>query len=139
MPVINPNTETDLFQRLTNLEAAVFPAGINNGLPVTVYSGAADAITIPGTAILARSGAVDAATLAAPVALQDDGKMLRIFNGTTQANTVTTPSGKILDGTSSAKDKITFAAYAGGCITLFAYAGYWYVIDTPLNATLSAV
>jgi hypothetical protein len=146
---VNANVETDLFTRLANLEAACFAAGLNNGTaspvfqgtvqtPPVVYSAAADQIAYPGTAILARSGNVDAALLATPTPGTDDGKLLRVFNGAAQLNTVTTASGKILDGTGTPKDQLQFAAQLGGCCTLQAYGGYWYVVDTPLHCTLAA-
>ncbi len=66
------NVETDLFTRLTYLEAACFANGVNNGTqdpafqgtiqsPVTSIHGCGLAIAYPGVAILARSGACQAA------------------------------------------------------------------------------
>jgi hypothetical protein len=97
-------------------------------LQAFVYTGAADAIAYPGTALINRSGAVDACTLATPTPGTDDGKVIRIVNGAAYANKVTTAANKINDGTSSTKDTITFAAYAGASIKLMAYNGMWYVI-----------
>lgn len=145
-PAVNPNNETDFFARLSYLEAACFPQA-NNTLPpafqgsvqnaITLYTGATDALAYPGTAMLAHSGAVDQATLATPVAGTDDGKVIRIFNGNGYANTVTTASTCIVDGTGANKHIITFAADQGGCITLEAYNGTWLVRGTPLNAGLT--
>lgn len=115
-----------------------FPYGVENGL-ITVYTGAADAIAFPGTAVLNRAGAVDAATLATPVAGDslgilnldgDDDKILHIINGATQANTVTAASGKIQDGTVTPKTTITFAAFVGANILLKAYNGFWVVLSS---------
>jgi hypothetical protein len=145
---VNPNVETDLFTRLQLMEAACFQNGVNNGTqspmfqgtvqqPNAVYSGTADAMAYPGTAIILGSSQVDACTLATPTPGTDDGKYLRIISISGYAHTVTTAAGKIIDGSSSTKHKITFAGNVGGSIELMAYQGLWYVIATPLNATLS--
>ena len=123
-----------------------FPYGVENG-PLAVYTGAADAVLFPGTAILKRASAVDSATLATPVAGRDyetstapgdDDKFLHIINGAAEANTVTTAAGKILDGTATPKDTITFAADIGAQILLKAYNGFWIVVSST-GVTLTEV
>lgn len=132
----------DLPTRIANLETATFvqpltiPGASKNIL--TPYTGATDAIAYPGVALINTAG-VDACTLATPVAGLDDGKLLKIVAGSANAHTVTTAAHKIIDGSSTSKDTITFAGNNGGSIELMAYNGLWYVISTPLNATLSEV
>lgn len=126
-------------------ELTRFPYGVENG-QLTIYTGAADALAYPGTAVINRTGAVDSATLATPTAGQgygipapgDDEKELHIINGAAEANTVTTAAGKILDGTNTPKDTITFAAYVGANIKLKAYNGFWIVMSSE-GVTLTAV
>jgi hypothetical protein len=104
---------------------------------VVTYTGSADALAYPGSALLSPASGVDAATLATPVSGSDDSKEITITNGVAAANTVTTATGKIVDGTGVAKQVMTFAAQVGGSITLMAYGGLWYVQGAPLNVTLS--
>lgn len=155
-----PTTQT-LYDRLTNLEAAVFggpnvggavpnpsgalPAVIEATLlvgagsePPIVLSGSADALASPGyvgTAVITTAG-VDAVTLATPVAggqgTGDDGKFLWVFSTTAQAHTVTTASNKI----NGNKHIATFAAAIGNNVLFYAYNGIWWMFS-QVGITLS--
>ena len=127
----SPDANTAVGQAINSLAGSASP---------TVYTGATDAILFPNQsnlAVLTPASGVDAATLATPTTA-DNGKLLRILNGAAQASTVTTASGKILDGSSTAKNTVTFAAHIGATIELVAYNGFWNLIAAS-NATLSAV
>jgi hypothetical protein len=115
-----------------------FFSALKTGLNVTSYVAAADVIHFPNSinvAVLNRSGAVNAATLATPTAA-DTGKLLTIINGQPQANTVTTATGKIVNGSGTAYQVLTAAANEGAIATLIANNLLWYVIALS-NFTLS--
>jgi len=94
---------------------------------VVTYTGSADAIDINtgDNFVLNRSGAVDAATLADPSAF-DDGRVIWISNGTTQANTITIANG--LGGSGSGYTILTMLAVVAANVSLRAYAGHWYLV-----------
>lgn len=104
-----------------------------------VLTGATDAIAIPisheSVVVLARAGAADAATLAAPTAGSDDGKQLVVVAGTAQAHTVTqtTPG---FNGAGAGGDVATFGGAIGDCMTLVAYNGNW-LVKSLRNVTLA--
>jgi len=100
---------------------------------VTEYTGATDAIDISlgDIFILNRSGAVDAATLADPAA-GDEGRIIWIKNGTTQANTITITSG--LGGSGSSYDVLTFTNVVAANVSLRAYGTKWYMVGQHLTA-----
>ena len=97
-------------------------------VPVVTYTGSADAIdiAIADNFVLNRSGAVDAATLAAPVTVADDGREIWVRNGTTQANTITISAG--LGGSGAGYTLLTFLAVVAANVRLRAYAGKWYLV-----------
>jgi len=113
---------------------AIFSPISDNSGTVTTYTGATDAIDISlgDVFILNRSGAVDAATLAAPAAA-DNGRTIWIKNGTTQANTITV-AGSGLGGSGTSYDVITFTAVAAANVTLKAYDSKWYMVGQHLAA-----
>jgi len=100
---------------------------------VTTYTGATDAIDISlgDMFILNRAGAVDAATLADPAA-GDEGRVIWIKNGTTQANTITITSG--LGGSGASYDVLTFTNVVAANVTLRAYGTKWYLVGQYLTA-----
>jgi hypothetical protein len=96
--------------------------------PVQTLTGSADAITISkgDVFVLNRTGAVNAATLAAPTANTDDGRVILVINGTTQANTITIAAGL---GTSGAGyTTLTMLNVPAANVTLRAYQGSWYMV-----------
>lgn len=101
--------------------------------PSQTYTGSADAIDISrgDIHILNRSGAVNAATLADP-AESDEGRVIWVKNGTTQANTITITSG--LGGSGGSYDTLTFTNVIAANVTLRAYGGKWYLIGQYLTA-----
>lgn len=104
--------------------------------PVKTYTGSADAIdiSIGDHFVLNRTGAVNAATLADPTNILDDGRTIWIRNGTTQANTITLVSG--LGGSGSGYTVITFSPVTAANVTLKAYGGVWHRVASYL-ATFS--
>lgn len=105
--------------------------------PTTTYTGATDAIDISTGSIfvLNRTGAVDATTLASPTAA-DEGRVIWIINGTTQANTINVAEGLGGDGSGGSYNLITFTNVVAANVTLRAYGLQWYLIGSHL-ATLS--
>lgn len=99
----------------------------------TEYTGATDAIDISAgdIHILNRSGAVNAATLADPAA-GDEGRIIWIKNGTTQANTITITNG--LGGSGASYDVLTFTNVVAANVTLRAYGTKWYMVGQHLTA-----
>jgi len=97
-------------------------------VPVITYTGATDAIDIRGADnfILNRAGAVDAATLAAPTTVLDDGREIWVRNGTTQANTITISAG--LGGSGASYTVLTFLAVVAANVRLRAWGGAWYLV-----------
>lgn len=97
--------------------------------PAVSYTGTADAIDIArgDIHILARSGGVNAATLAAP-ADGDEGRTVWIKNGEAQANTVTITAG--LGGSGGDYDVLTFTAVVAANCTLRAYGSAWYLVGS---------
>ena len=99
--------------------------------PATSYTGSADAINITrgDIHILARSGGVNAATLADP-ADGDEGRIIWIKNGEAQANTITITNG--LGGVGGAYDTLTFTNVLAANVTLRAYGSSWYIVGSHL-------
>lgn len=97
-------------------------------VPVTTYTGSADAIDITrgDVHVLNRSGAVNSATLADPSASLDEGREIWVKNGTTQANTITITNG--LGGSGGGYTTLTFLAVVAANATLRAYSGKWYLV-----------
>ncbi len=97
-------------------------------VPVATYTGSADAIDISrgDVHVLNRTSAVNSATLADPDSLIDEGRVIWVKNGTTQANTITITNG--LGGSGGSYDTLTFLAVDAANVTLKAYGGKWYLV-----------
>lgn len=97
-------------------------------VPVQTYTGSADAIEISrgDVHVLNRSGAVNSSTLADPDSVLDEGRVIWVTNGTTQANTITITNG--LGGSGGGYTTLTFLAVVAANATLRAYGGKWYLI-----------
>ena len=102
--------------------------------PVATYTGASDAIDITrgDVHVLNRSGDVNAATLADPDSVKDEGRVIWVINGTTQANKITITNG--LGGSGGSYDVLTFTNVAAANVTLRAYAGKWYLVGSYLTS-----
>ena len=131
--------KTDLISENTSatgvtIDGVLLKDGTSNAkLPLaTVLTGATDAIPIATSlVVIARAGAVNATTLAAPTAAQN-GTRLTITAGTAYAHTITA-TGLLHDGvTGGAKTTATFAAFLGASIELVAYNEKWHVINKNL-------
>lgn len=111
----------------TSLQSELFAGPLQD--LATNLSGTTDAIVFPGSNFITHAG-VDATTLATPVAggpgVGDDGKIVRIWDTTGHAQTVTTASNKIVPSHSI----ITFNGTAGSFAELEAFGGLWYVGPT---------
>lgn len=127
------------------LNAATLVAGVsildNRGPVAQAYNGGTGqtAITFPAAVNIVRltdSGA-GTYTLATPVAA-DTGKLLYIESETAQAHTVTTAANKIVDGSGTNGDTLTYAAHIGANCVLMAANLLWTVVALK-NVTLSEV
>lgn len=99
-------------------------------LPLAVVlAGATDAIVVATSlVVIARAGAVNATTLAAPTVAQN-GTRLTITVGTAYAHTITATS-LIHDGvTGGVKTTATFGAFLGASLELVAYNELWHVVN----------
>jgi len=101
--------------------------------PAQTYTGSADAIDISrgDIHILNRSGGVNAATLADP-AEADEGRVIWVKNGTTQANTITITNG--LGGSGAGYTTLTFTNVVAANVLLRAYGAKWYMVGQHLTA-----
>lgn len=97
--------------------------------PAVSYTGSADAIDISrgDIHILARSGGVNAATLADP-ADGDEGRVIWVKNGEAQANTLTITNG--LGGSGGSVDVLTFTNLVASNCLLRAYGSSWYLVGS---------
>ncbi len=94
------------------------------------------AITIKDGIVPVTKAGVCAMTLAAPVAVDDDGKTLIIDSLTAQAHTLTIAGG--LRGAGAGADVGTFGGAIGDGIVLYAYNGAWYPVPgTNTNVTFA--
>lgn len=101
--------------------------GVTGLVGQTVYDGDTDtaiAVDSSHTAIL-TAAAAGAYTLDAPAR---DGLTLRIIGATDYAHVVTVANATVLNGSGDANDTLTWAADAGGVITLESYDGNWYLV-----------
>ena len=101
--------------------------------PTTTLTGATDAIDISTGSIFVinRTGAVNATTLASPTAA-DEGRVIWIINGTTQANTITVAEGLGGNGAGGSYDLLTFTNVVAANVTLRAYNLQWHMIGQYL-------
>jgi len=80
------------------------------------------------TALLSRSGAIGAYTLAAPTSAEA-GVRITFTATTAYAHTITAPSAIIHDGvTGGGKTVITLAAFVGGSVTVEAVGVTWHIV-----------
>ena len=127
--------KTDLISENTaaagvTIDGALIKDGtINSKIPLaTVLAGATDEIPIATSlVVIARAGAVNATTLAAPTTAQN-GTRLTITAGTAYAHTITAAGATIRDGTTGTHDTVTFGAHVGSTIELVAYNQLWHVV-----------
>lgn len=100
--------------------------------PAITYTGSADAIDIArgNVHILTPDSGVNAATLADP-ADSDEGRVIWIKNGNTQANTITITNG--LGGSGGSYDTLTFTNVVAANVTLRAYSSKWYMVGQHLT------
>ena len=109
---------------------------VTGGVKLTTQALADDgAITIKSGVVLLTKATALAATLAAPTATTDDGKVLHIISTTAAAHTVTATTIGFNAG-DAASDVGTFGAAIGNSITIVAYQGEWYVLNN-VNVTLA--
>ena len=114
-----------------------------------LLNGLTDVAQYPGTNIF-TGAAIDAATAPAPIAGPqdaptstnpatpgDDGCNLTFLDAVGFAHTVTFPAGSIWNGSGASKHILTFSGNRGATITLEAYAGFWYVVGTPVGVVLT--
>ena len=82
-------------------------------------------VNLSGRRVVTYNGGALAMTLTAPVAGDDDGKVIEVLSTTAQAHTITC-TGKLKDGNGHS-NTLTFAAQPGACVVIEAYQGVWYV------------
>lgn len=106
------------------------PPGINTSAFVSLLVNGAVPIAVPlvPTVYQINKAGVLADTLAAPVAVTDDGKMIQIMSNTANAHTVTA-TGLYQSGSASV-NLATFAAFAGAQMTLMALNAKWVVMSS---------
>lgn len=112
---------------------------LDRALGLSTYAASGAITQKEGFVVITKTGSLAAMTLGLPTAglpsaQGDDGRELTIFSTTAFAHTVTTPANGIVDGTSTTKDTYTFAAHAGGSVTLAAFGGSWYMISSVAGA-----
>lgn len=109
--------------------------GQERATPKQVMS-ADGAIKIKEGIVVITKGTACAMTLAAPVAGQDDGKILWIDSHTAAAHTLTIANG--LRGAGAGADVGTFGAAIGNGVGLYAEGGAWYPLPgTNTNVTFA--
>ena len=103
--------------------------------PVTTLTGSTDAIDISlgDIFIINRTGAANATTLASP-ADEDEGRVIWIQNGTTQANTITVAEGLGGNGAGGSYDLLTFTNVTPANVILRAYNKQWWMVAQYLTA-----
>jgi hypothetical protein len=103
-----------------------------NGYPKQVMADTGAVTLFSGLVIITKAG-VAALTLAAPAV--NDNRVL-IFDSTgAHAHTLTITAG--LRGAGAGADVLTWGGAVGDGITLYSYAGAWYVVPgTNLNVTI---
>lgn len=79
-------------------------------------------------AYLVTKAGVQAMTLAAPVSVTDDGKIIKVTSNTANAHTLTATG--LLNTGSASVNLATFAAFAGAGLVLEAVRGKWNVISS---------
>jgi hypothetical protein len=87
----------------------------------------AGAITITEGIVLINNANAIAVTLADPVDVTDDGKVLHIRSETAKAHTISNAAGSGFNGGGAAKDIATLGAAIANGISVVAYGGKWWV------------
>lgn len=100
---------------------------VANNRAVTEYT-ADGAVSVTDHFGVITKGSAAAMTLAAPVAVTDDGMVIVLTAGSAFAHVITATSGVIVDGTTGAKVTITMAAFLGASVTLRAWNAKWHLI-----------
>lgn len=109
--------------------------GQERAAPIQVMSADGAILIKEGIATITKAG-VCAMTLAAPIAGEDDGKVLWVDSQTAQAHTLTIANG--LRGAGASADVGTFGAAIGNGLGLYAYGGAWFPIPgTNTNVTFA--
>src|SRR6267142_227007 len=108
--------------QLNNLDTNV--STLQESLVELSVNGAIDPST--GATYLITKAGVLADTLAAPVSVTDDGKIIKITSNTANAHTLTATG--LLNTGSASVNLATFAAFAGAGLTLMAVRGKWNVL-----------
>lgn len=104
-------------------------------LPTQVISVAGPtAVSIKSGVVLLTRAGVAAATLAAPTAGTDDGKILYVIATTANAHTLTIANG--LSGAGTSADVGTFGGAVADRVVLVAYNGAWYPV-VNVNVTFA--
>jgi hypothetical protein len=102
--------------------------------PIQIAS-ADGAISIKNGLVLITKGSACALTLAAPVAGDDDGKILHVLSTTAFAHTITYTAG--LNGAGAGADVGTFAAAVGNRCAFVAYNGVWWMHSVNVGVTFA--
>jgi hypothetical protein len=118
------NAVASLATAVQSLETAVLGA-----VEYTV----AGAVAIAHGSIFLKAGSAAAMTLVAPTAGTHDGVKMTFVAEDAYAYTLTTPSNKI----NGNKHIATWTAAIGNSITLVAFNGIWYPVDTPSGVALT--
>jgi len=109
--------------------------GQERAAPVQVMAADGAILIKEGVVTITKAG-VCAMTLAAPLAGEDDGKVLWVDSLTAQAHTLTIANG--LRGVGASADVGTFTAVIGNGLGLYAYSGAWYPVPgTNTNVTFA--
>lgn len=107
----------------------------NVNLPVQVLAASGPITIKSGVVLLTKADGAVAATLAAPTATTDDGKILYIVSTTAQAHTITaTTIG--FNAAETAGDVATLGGAVSDGLVVVAYQGEWYVLVNT-NATIA--
>ena len=117
---------------VADLRALLFPGTDSYQVPktVTIYTDTA-AIPVKAQTVILNKAGVCAMTLAAPIAVKQDGITIRVVSLTAQAHTITTPA----TGINGNKNTLTFGGAIADGVTLEALNGVWYVTSAT-NQTL---
>jgi hypothetical protein len=105
--------------------------------PIVALVGSTDALNphAPGTYVVKTVG-VDAMTIIAPTVTTDDGKVIKVTNGTSASHTITFTGGTLRSG-GAGVTTATFGAFPGSSVELMAYQGAWYAMAQNLMASYS--
>lgn len=100
---------------------------------ITLYPSDGPIAVQSGTHHITKSS-VAAMTVAAPSS--QDGELLMISSGSNFAHVVTFTGSTLADGTTGLNSTVTFAAFAGASVTVYARGSLWYVLSQN-NVTIT--